>query len=262
VSALTIITTCKGRLAHLKDSLPAMLASGAHVVLVDYDCPDSAGDWVEANQPEARLVRVRDRPFFNRCEARNLGAAAADGEWLLFLDADVCPPAGFAALLEPLLTPGAYLLPEPRPAELWGAIVVSKADFDAVGGYDEAFEGWGAEDVDLIERLMIAGVEERAFPGAGLRAIHHAPELRARFAPIPDVRTNGRINSLYRVAKNDLARQRFVLDLDGRRRLYADIKAAFLSPNGAATFQIPFRDTTLDDMIIKATLRYDLAPRT
>ena len=122
VSALTAITTCKGRLAHLKETLPTLCAAaGLDVVLVDYDCPEGAGAWAEAAHPDVRVVKVRDRPLFNLSEARNLGAAAADTDWLVFLDADVGVTADFAREVEARLKPQTYFLPDPRPAGLWGA---------------------------------------------------------------------------------------------------------------------------------------------
>jgi len=258
---MTAIVTCKGRLAHLQQSLPTLIAGGLNVVVVDYDCPDRCGDWVEANEPKARVVRVRDRPLFNACEARNLGAALADTAWLAFLDADVCVDAAFNSAVEPLLQPDAYFLPQPRPDELWGAIVLTRADFNAIEGYDEAFEGWGAEDVDIIERLMIARRREGAFPGGLLVPIKHDNALRTRFGPMQSLTLNGQINGFYRTVKNDLLRNGRGLDIVGRRQLYADIRKAFLAPGGVRTFQVPFRDALIPRIDVKVTLRYDLTPQ-
>lgn len=36
-----------------------------------------------------------------------------------------------------------------------------RADFDAVNGFDEAFQGWGHEDADLAIRLLHAGVRRK-----------------------------------------------------------------------------------------------------
>jgi hypothetical protein len=64
MTSVAIITTCKGRLAFLKQTLPLMVATGFPVTVVDYDCPEGTGDWVAANFPDVNLVRVKDRSFF------------------------------------------------------------------------------------------------------------------------------------------------------------------------------------------------------
>ena len=48
----SIITTCKGRLDHLKQTLPAMLAQAdAEVIVVDFSCPQDTAGYVERNLP-------------------------------------------------------------------------------------------------------------------------------------------------------------------------------------------------------------------
>jgi glycosyltransferase involved in cell wall biosynthesis len=258
---LTAITTCKGRLEHLKATLPGLIADPElEVVVVDYDDPDGAAGWVRANHPRARVVAVTDRQWFNLSEARNLGAAAASGDWLFFADADVHVAPDFVRQVQPLLQPGVYLLANPRPADLWGALVVSRADFEAAGGYDEAIEGYGSEDVDLIARLLIAGVREASFDGGLLTAILHDHKTRTRFYERTDIALSASINGFYRTAKNDLLRQGLVLDLEARRRLHADVARAFTAPGGAATFQIGFRQTQVPGLTVNASLRYDFAP--
>jgi len=256
---VTAITTCKGRLAHLKQTLPALMAAAdIDVVVVDYDCPDRAGDWVRSTWPAAKVVSVSDRPLYNQSEAKNLGAAAARGDWLFFADADVRIAEDFAQMVQPLLRPGAFLLADPRPADLWGAIFVSRRDFEAVGGFDVAMEGYGSEDVDLLARLMMAGVRQAHFPSRGFGIIQHDEATRTRFYAMTDIALNGSINGFYRTAKNDLAMQGIRLDLAGRRKLYADVVSAFAAPGGIKTFQIGFRSSLVPNLTVNASLRYDL----
>jgi len=81
----SIITTCKGRLDHLKESLPAMVAQGAkEVIVVDYSCPDGTGDYVAVTYPDVRLVRVEGEQHFSNWKARNAGAEVATGDMLRF----------------------------------------------------------------------------------------------------------------------------------------------------------------------------------
>ena len=99
------------------------------------------------------------------------------------------------------------------------------------------------------------------FPAALLSSIVHEHDLRTRFHAQKDLLLNAEINGFYRTAKNDLLRQNAILDLAARRQLYANVRSAFSAPGGIATFQIPFRDTVIQQLGIKATLRYDLTRR-
>lgn len=97
----SLVTTCKGRGDDLAASLATWLNltdASYEVVVVDFDCPDKAGDRAEILFREAApnpwltglsVVRIADRPLFNLCEARNAGLLAAQGEVALLLDADV-----------------------------------------------------------------------------------------------------------------------------------------------------------------------------
>jgi len=263
VPLISTVTTCKGRLAHLQQTLPALMRTGWEVVVVDYDCPDGAAAWVRANHPEARVVDVCERPLFNAAEARNLGAAAATGEWLFFLDADVMLDPDIAETLEPRLTGRlSYLMaPEPRPYELWGSILVSRAWFDALGGYDEVFEGWGAEDMDLLERLVIREARQGELPEGMLSSIPHDDAERSRFHAIGDVKLNATINGLYRTAKNDLGRLGEWLERDDRRRLYASIREALTSASGVRRIQAPVHARPLPNFDVHVSLNYDIKPR-
>jgi glycosyltransferase involved in cell wall biosynthesis len=50
-----------------------------------------------------------------------------------------------------------------------------RSDFDAINGFDEAFQGWGHEDADLAIRLLHAGVQRKdgRFATAVLHLWHH-----------------------------------------------------------------------------------------
>jgi hypothetical protein len=121
-------------------------------------------------------------------------------------------------------------------------------------------EGNGSEDVDLLARLMIAGVRQGQFPSRGFGIIHHDAATRTRFHQRNDIALNGSINGFYRTAKNDLAMQGVRLDLAGRRKLYADVIGAFAAPGGIKTFQIGFRSSQAPNLTVNASLRYDLVP--
>ena len=86
---ITFVTTCRGRLRHLRETLPTFVRQpDAAVVVVDYSCPEACGDWVEANFPHVEVVRSPDSPRFELSRARNLGAARVRSPWICFIDAD------------------------------------------------------------------------------------------------------------------------------------------------------------------------------
>jgi hypothetical protein len=228
--AFSIITTCKGRLAHLKQSLPRMaLQAGAEVIVVDYDCPDGAAAWVTAYFPDVRALRADHAPVFNIARARNLGAAAARGRWLCFVDADILLDAAFTAEAQPLLQAGAFhTIAHPQPAAL-GSVICARDDFAAIGGYDEVMQGYGAEDRDLYLRLAARGCRREQLPGNLLQTLTHDREDSVRHYKIKDHRLNQRINATYVQIKQDLTRQfgDGFLTADTRQTIYAEIQRAF-----------------------------------
>lgn len=59
-----------------------------------------------------------------------------------------------------------------KPRGMWGCNAgIWMADVVQVNGFNNAFEGWGSEDVDLERRLLAAGVRPKALRGMG--AVFH-----------------------------------------------------------------------------------------
>ena len=149
-------------------------------------------------------VMVIEQPNAGAAAARNRGAAAAQGEFLLFLDDDMqaAPEllvehgkvlrAGADAVvgsvpLHPeapatLLTPGVARWARQRhdrlvrtegaltlPDLLTGQLSVRATAFKTINGFDTRFTAggtFGAEDTDFLYRLLTSGMEIRFAPGA------------------------------------------------------------------------------------------------
>jgi hypothetical protein len=177
---LSLITTCKNRLPHLKQTLPLMLQQPrAEVIVVDYGCEQGTAAWVKEHHPQAKLVQVKDDPVFCLARARNMGAKIASHEMLCFIDADVLMHLELAKWLELNQKPdGFYLYGDRTELELFGFLIVAREHFFKVGGYDEAFTGWGGEDTDLYERLAMVGLSKSSIPKESISSISHGDELR------------------------------------------------------------------------------------
>jgi glycosyltransferase involved in cell wall biosynthesis len=235
---VSIITTCKGRLEHLRETVPRMLELGAaEVIVVDYSCPDGTADFVGEHFPAARVVSVPGQPDFSNWRARNVGAAAATGQLLLFCDADtLLAPDALSRIAAKLPARSFAFLPRATTAhlnrtglrlgtnQLRGFHVVPAPAFRAVGGYDDVLEGWGAGgDTELEQSLLHMGLTATALePDIVENVIQHgnADRLKHHRIPIPVSYGAG---LLYRLAKRALigTAGKRVLAPEIRKRLYA-----------------------------------------
>ena len=86
---ISIIVTCKNRLSHLKKTIKNLQSqSNSELIVVDYDCQENTSGWVKSNYPSAKTLVIKDDQIFSLSRARNLGANIAQGNILLFVDAD------------------------------------------------------------------------------------------------------------------------------------------------------------------------------
>jgi hypothetical protein len=228
----SIVTTCKGRLHQLARSLPSFLKQPhCEVIVVDYSCPDDTATYVNKNFPAARVVSVPGMRGFSVTHARNVGAKEAKGKVLVFLDADVIIADDFIAYAREHVTAGKFGVLEGTD-QLRGCCIVGAADYEKVGGYDEAMHGYVAEDIEFCERLSLARCEKFAIdPRVIVESITHSDRERVRFydSGIQLAYVQGKI---YRTMKKMLLKQtgRFELELGMRQQLFAQIREVVRDP--------------------------------
>jgi glycosyltransferase involved in cell wall biosynthesis len=228
----SIITTCKGRLHQLSRSLPSFLKQpDCEVIVVDYSCPDGTGAYVRKNFPAARVVDVPGMQGFSVTHARNLGARQARGKVLIFLDADVIIADDFTACVSEQVSPGRFGVLE-GSNQLRGCCVVASEDYDRVGGYDEAMQGYVAEDIEFCTRLKLAKCKAAVLdPHLIVKSIAHGDKERVRFydAGIRLAYVQGKI---YRTLKKMLLKEsdQLELALGLRHQLFARIRDVVRDP--------------------------------
>lgn len=98
---ISLVTTCKGRLSYLRESIPTWLGldyDNYEIIIVDYDCPDGTETFIKRNKDiylkkskanDVKVVKVFNKPYFNLNDARNTGADAAEGQLVFMIDSDV-----------------------------------------------------------------------------------------------------------------------------------------------------------------------------
>lgn len=163
MNKLWAVVTCMGRLSHVKASIASVSQyTGVQYLLVDHECPDKSGDWVEQYHPEASVLRIKardrvgGRPLFNKPVALNAGADFAfshGATHILFVDADTIVQDLSWVLTH--LSDDHFMIPDIRANDmgLYGLLVVPKAGFERSGRYDENLLGYGVEDIDMRLRL-------------------------------------------------------------------------------------------------------------
>ncbi len=253
-----------GRLQHLRQSLPMIAAlPGVACVVVDYGCPDGAGDWVQSHFPAVTVARARGVRYYCAAKARNLGSQYAYTPWICFVDADTLVGPRFHLDIRSVLRDNAFFLADPCPHALAGLVVCRLDDFRRIGGYDELFAGWGSEDRDLYERLARLGLARASLPARDIRAIPHGDIERTRHHAIGDRFLSLRINGMYFQIKHDLARLTGQIDLALRDRqaLYERVRDRVLSqPQSPATLEVTLPGhcdfTQPPDWRLRRTIRY------
>lgn len=196
----SLIVTCKGRLMHLRQTLPLFCQlPDTEVILVDYGCPDGSGAWAAANFPAVKVITVTDDPGFNPSRARNIAAKASGAEYLFFVDADIKLRPSALAAITAVITPNSYATVDAPDLgdDLRGTCVVPRAKFEAVGGYDELLRNYGMEDTELYVRLTDFGLEDAFVPPDGFDVIPHGDDLRTTFFPVKSMRKLRLIASFY-----------------------------------------------------------------
>ncbi|MDA8743919.1 glycosyltransferase [Rubripirellula amarantea] len=221
---LSFVTTCKGRLSDLKETLPRMIAQPhSEVIVVDYSCPERSGDWVAEHYPTVKVVRVPGKEAFDRSDAKNRGVAASSAPWVCLIDGDVELEPEFVDAVSAMLEPGCFFRSSQPGEGTGGTFVVAREDFDRVGGHDPVFQGWGEEDDDLIDALKFIGLQTRRYSAALIRHRDHDDDARTQFHQDSDRRHSHMINRIYRCGKWDLARLSGVVAPQNRRQAVYDL---------------------------------------
>ena len=230
--AVSFVSVCKGRLHHLKQVLPLWIEQQpAEIVVVDYACPQGTADWVAANHPSVRVVRVDDDPGFCLARARNIGVSASGSEWLVLIDADIRTNPGWMAWMDASLRPGYfYTCAEENGPDAWqagGTVICRREAFERVGGYDEVFRLGGFEDTDLYHRLSAKGEVRDRYPQRFISPIFHGNDERVSSYGNKDFLRHCLITSVYWQFKKQLmglSEKGVEIPFDKRQMLMNDIR--------------------------------------
>lgn len=243
-SGMSMVTVCKGRLPFLQQALLTWVALGRElvaevVVVTDGGSEgDEVANWIAGLGDErVRLVRA-DGDVFRVGVMRNAGIKGGKGEWVLLIDCDVCVDRRFGEVVRRAEV-GKFYQAYPMASSLGGTVLVERAALEAIGGYDELFEGWGEEDVDLLRRLELVGVKRYGFEAGLLRHIDHGDDLRVRFHAEKNLARSAAINAAYSRLRAGMIRMTGKeVPEDIRKMLYSKVKEAAYAGEGKGGGQV------------------------
>jgi len=168
--------TCMNRLKHIQQTLEKnihdnYLKDKVEFVLLDYNSQDGLEEWVLNNMQkyidEGILVyyKTTEPAHYLRSHSRNMAFRLANATILCNLDADNYLGKGFAAFMlhEFSKQDGIFYTNNCLVRDTFGRISVRIEDFISIRGYNEALHGYGYEDGDFQNRLVITGLKPICF---------------------------------------------------------------------------------------------------
>jgi hypothetical protein len=187
------------------------------VIIVDDGSPTTSAERVLRSQGKAemslKLFRIKPDIPWNQDGARNLAMMECATPWALLTDMDhLLPRAEAEQLVQRSFKPGTYYLPDqlltsgislrrPHP----NTYIMNRADFWAMGGYDEDFAGFYGSDGNfrkcakgaglieqfLLEQHLVVYRAEDIFDANTKRYGRKGSEYHAMFNPKLDAKRRG-----------------------------------------------------------------------
>ena len=165
---ISFCISCRNRLWQIKNTLAHNLsiASTNHeIVLVDYGSTDGLREWVWSNfqknieSKQLIFFRVLKAPPWSSPKAKNLAHRLATGKYLFNLDCDNFITESDLIMIEKAAK---FNLPVQQfggdfDDGTYGRIGLPKALFYKLGGYDESLLPMGAQDTDILNRILQSG---------------------------------------------------------------------------------------------------------
>lgn len=203
---IVFCTTCKGRVQHIEQTLPANLkdaeSSDCKFLVLDYNSTDYLCDYLTSFRDEIEKGKLVVYSFkqpgpFKMAHAKNMAhrlGILEGGDILCNLDADNLTGPGFAEYIAKRFTEAtdeiflwAKMIQGKLAKGISGRIVVSARAFLNAGGYDERYSTWGPDDKDFQTRLRRMGYQACQIPPDFLLAVLH--NNRMRFKEYPEAQT-------------------------------------------------------------------------
>ena len=201
--SLSFCTAVMNRLQHIQQTYPRNLQECEDIpnlefVLLNFNCQQGTDEWVRTHlqkyidSGQLNYFHEKSANYFHMSIAKNLAYRLSRGTVVANLDADSYLTNDIARKVLNAFASGKVRIATGGKYR-GGMPIVRRSDFFAVNGYDEAFTGWGYEEIDLFHRISkyreIAN--EEVFVYRGIHQIRHGHRLR-----LANMNTGYKVNPL------------------------------------------------------------------
>ncbi|HEY3402113.1 MAG TPA: glycosyltransferase family A protein [Ohtaekwangia sp.] len=171
--SISFCTNCMNRLYHLRHTVEKNIKANqdypnVEFVLMNYNSGDGMHEWVQKhlmNYIESGILNyyyTGDPQYFHMSKAKNLAHRLAKGDIVCNLDGDNFTGMDFAFYINYMFNKcGDEIIlrfNKPQFSGTEGRIVLTRKNFEKLGGYDESFYPAGYQDFDLIDRAKAMGL--------------------------------------------------------------------------------------------------------
>lgn len=168
---ISLCTNCMDRLDDAKKTMPRNMEDNndypdIEFVLLNYGSKkDKFDKWVNkmiqkgVNFNYFEFAPGTEPKTYSMAHSRNVAFRAASGDIVLNVDADNYTNKGFAAFINKCANQYPHKAAFVKGKQLLrGRVGFFRQEFiDLLGGYDEGFDGYGYDDLDLVTRALFAG---------------------------------------------------------------------------------------------------------
>jgi hypothetical protein len=198
---ISFCTMCMNRVHHLKETLiknikDTLPDANVEFVVLDYNSKDGMDQWCVDNCSQyikggvVKYYKTNEPNSFNMAHSKNMVCRLATGDIICIVDADNFIGEGFASFIRQAFKqdPNVFLTTiddkRTNARDVLGRMCFWKKDFVNLRGFDEFMTGYGFDDYDMFNRLMISGRKAKAIPLNYLKAISHSMASRIENMPV------------------------------------------------------------------------------
>jgi len=186
---ISLCTPCMNRVDDFVATLPlkiigANICPPVEIVTIDYDSQDGLDNYMYDLMKNSHFDngsfytyrKYTGRDTYHAAHANNLAMLTGSGEYVVLVPADVYLERDYLVVLRDRIEKGCVWCNTDRKCR--STIAIKKDVFIEIGGYDERFEMYGPDDLDLIHRLERHGYKRGSIPNDLVHDVYTSPEKK------------------------------------------------------------------------------------